>query len=217
MKNSSLNFNFKSLIDWKGLLLLVFILSITFFKCSNNENKGELIKIDKNYYKVIKKSTDSAYKKNKIVEYRSTKEIYTIITEFDTLIQLKDIDTSSILKDYFTKIISIDTLKLKDSLGYVAVTDTITKNRILSRKYFAEINQLEIHDTTWLSEPKRDKMYVGVSAGMVRNQLPATLGVNLLYQTKHDKLYGVGVGLQNMNGVSPYINASMYWKLKLKK
>ena len=216
MKNSSLNFNFKSFLDWKAILLIVVILLLVFFQCSKKPDRDTVV-IDKKLYTVVKRTSDSLYRTNKIIEYKTTNQFYTKIIETDTLIQFKDVDTAVILKDYFSKVVTIDTLKLNDSVGYVSITDTITKNRILSRKYFAEIKQLEIHDTVWLAEPMRDKVYFGVTAGVTRNQLPATLGVNMLYQTKNDKIYGIGAGIQNMKAISPYVNASLYWKIKLKK
>ena len=56
-----------------------------------------------------------------------------IVTEHDTI--PTDIDTLSILKDYYSKYFYTDTLDL-DSLGNIVINDTISKNQII----FREIN-----------------------------------------------------------------------------
>jgi hypothetical protein len=38
-----------------------------------------------------------------------------------------------------------------------------------------------------------------------------------MYQTPKNKIFGLGVGLQNGSTITPYVNGSVYWKIKLKK
>jgi translation initiation factor IF-1 len=216
MKNSSLNFNFKSLLDWRGVLLIIFVLFLAITQCNqNNIGEGDIVKIDNVKYQIKKKSVDTVYKPVEIIEHRSKEQIYTFIHNYDTI--PVDVDTAEILKDYFAKVVSIDTLQLKDSLGYVVVTDTVYKNRIDYRTYYGNINQKIIYDTTWLTPIPTPNLYFGITGGFTKNQLPNTIGVSMLYQTPKEKIYGLGVGLQNGNVVYPYINGSMYWKIKLKK
>lgn len=217
MPNSSLNINFKSLFDWKGVLLLIFMLVIFFMQCDNKkgEAKKDVVKIDGKKYNVVKRTQGISYNKSNLITYRTKDEIYTFIKDYDTILQ--DIDTSAILKDYFTKYVSIDTLRLQDSLGLVTITDTITQNRIWYRTYLASITQKEIHDTVWIDPVKTGNLYFGINGGFTKNQLPGSLGVNLMFQTPTDKMFGLGVGLQNGPTIAPYINGSIYWKIKLKK
>lgn len=217
MKNSSLNINFKSLLDWKGVLLLIFMLVIFFMQCDNKKNDGkkDVVKIDGKKYNVIKRAQGISYKKNNLVTYRTRDEIYTFIKDYDTI--LKDIDTAAILKDYFAKYVSIDTLKLQDSLGMITITDTITQNRIWYRTYLASISQKEIHDTIWIDPVKTSNLYFGINGGFTKNQLPGSLGISLILQTPTDRMFGLGVGLQNGPTIAPYVNGSVYWKIKLKK
>src|SRR6056300_104129 len=55
-----------------------------------------------------------------------------VVTEYDTI--PRDIDTVAILKDYYARYFYTDTLTL-DTLGYVVLNDTITKNSILNRSF----------------------------------------------------------------------------------
>jgi hypothetical protein len=216
MKNSSLNFNFKSLLDWRGVLLIIFVLFLAITQCNqNNIGEGDIVKIDNVKYQIKKKSVDTVYKPVEIIEHRSKEQIYTFIHNYDII--PVDVDTAEILKDYFAKVVSIDTLKLNDSLGYVVVTDTVYKNRIDYRTYYGNINQKIIYDTTWLTPIPTPNLYFGVTAGLTKNQLPNTIGVSMLYQTPKEKIYGLGVGLQNGSVLYPYINGSIYWKIKFKK
>ena len=49
------------------------------------------------------------------------------------------------------------------------------------------------------------------------------MGIGLLFKTKDEKIYKVGVGVSNTvidgtNGtLTPYIGGGVYWKIKLKK
>jgi hypothetical protein len=216
MPNSSLNINFKSLFDWKGILLIIFILFITFMQCNQkNDSSKDIITIDKKKYQIQKKSSKISIKQNSFVFHRSERDIYTYISDYDTI--YTDVDTNAILKDYFAKVVSIDTLKLNDSLGYITILDTISKNRIQYRTYFANVNQKEIHDTIWIDPIPKPNLYFGINGGFTKNQLPNTIGVSLLYQSPNNVMYGLGVGLQNGAIISPYINGTVYWKIKLKK
>lgn len=187
-------------------------------QCQQSDyNKSNTVVIDGERYKVNKKTTGTKYVPNRFTEHRSKEEIYTFIVEYDTAVQYENVDTAEILKDYFAKKVSIDTLELKDSLGYVTLTDTIKENRIWYRTYIANINQKEIHDTTWISPIPTGNLYFGLNGGFTKNQLPNTIGLSLMYQTPKDKIFGLGVGLQNGPTIAPYVNGSVYWKIKLKK
>lgn len=185
-------------------------------QCDNKKSdKNNVVKIDGKKYNIKKTTQGVKYNTNKFTTYRTKDEIYTFIKDYDTVIQ--DVDTVAILKDYFTKYVSIDTLQLQDSLGLVTITDTITQNRIWYRTYIASIIQKEIHDTVWIEPVKTSNLYFGINGGFTKNQLPGSLGVSLMFQTPTDRIFGLGVGLQNGPTIAPYINGSVYWKIKLKK
>ena len=80
-------------------------------------------------------------------------------------IKLVDVDTAALLKDYLAKVIYKDTLRLPDSLGIVALTDTITKNQILGRTFNAKVKERVINNTTIVKELPKTKVFYGVEGG----------------------------------------------------
>ncbi len=129
-----------------------------------------------------------------------------VVTEHDTI--PRDVDTMSILKDYYTKYHYTDTLKL-DTLGYLVLNDTITKNSILSRSFNTKI---QIPTTTITKEIYLNKreLYWGLGIQGRTDQLNY-LGGELMYRTKNKQVYGLGVGVNQ--DFQPIIGGRMYWKI----
>jgi hypothetical protein len=123
-----------------------------------------------------------------------------------------NVDTLEIIKAYFAKNVFKDTLRLPDSLGYVTVQDTISQNKIAARQYFASVKQRTIKETTIVKELPKTKIFWGVGAGFDKPDFIHHVDVNLLINTKCDRLYNIGAGV-DINKV-PFINASIYWKIK---
>lgn len=123
-------------------------------------------------------------------------------------------DTMAMLKDYFAKKIYSDTLKLKDSLGYISVLDTINQNSILYRTWNPHINKMVVSDTIYLSPVAKTQWYVG---GLIGAHKPNTTmaGVSLLIKNKKDQLYGVNAGYTS--NLNLFVQGTMLWKIKLKR
>ena len=119
-----------------------------------------------------------------------------------------DIDTLSILKDYYAKYFYTDTLSL-DSLGNIVINDTISRNSIL----FREIQPNVLIPTTTVTNTvyiNNREFYGGIGMKGRTNQLNY-LGGELLYKTKSKQVYGVGVGVNQ--DFQPVLGFSMYWKI----
>ena len=119
-----------------------------------------------------------------------------------------DIDTLSILKDYYAKYFYTDTLSL-DSLGNIVINDTISRNSIL----FREIQPNVLIPTTTVTNTvyiNNREFYVGVGLKGRTNQINY-LGGELLYKTKNKQVYGVGIGVNQ--DFQPVLGFSMHWKL----
>ena len=123
-------------------------------------------------------------------------------------------DTMAMLKDYFAKKIYSDTLKLNDSLGFIAVRDTINQNSILNRKWYTHINKMVISDTIYLSPAARTQWYIG---GLIGAHKPNTtmVGASILIKNKKDQLYGVNAGYTS--NLNLFVQGTMLWKIKLKR
>lgn len=126
-----------------------------------------------------------------------------------------DVDTLAILKDYFSKVVYQDTIKL-DTIGYLLVRDTISQNRIQNRKVI-ENYQIPIVTKTVTNNviiPAKTQLYIGFEvAGNKKNPINY-FGPNLTLKTKKDQLYSLGTGLST-EGINYKIGTS--WKIKLKK
>lgn len=208
-------------LDIKVILIIILGLVIVFMRTCDSNNKTkvptEKVKINGKTYEVIKYVRDTIYVPKYITIYKRGKDIY-----HDTTIYVKvpvDVDTAQILRDFYAKNVYNDTIKLEDSLGLVTINDTISQNKILGRNFNAKINQKEIHETLTVKEPPKRQMYVGLNTSVDNYVGLSTIGTSVIYKDKKDKMYQIGVGVNNhnMSKLSPYINGGVYWKLKLKK
>jgi hypothetical protein len=172
-------------------------------------------------YEVIKEIHDTTeVTKTKVVTKKGEDIVHETIKE----VQIPAIvDTQALLHDYFVKNIYKDTLRLPDSLGYVFLTDTITKNKILGRTFNANVKQRVINNTTIVKELPKTKVFYGVEGGFNKADVISHIGLGVLVNTKSDKIYNIGIGVANRttdgtNGkLSAYINGGVYWKIKLRK
>lgn len=129
-----------------------------------------------------------------------------VVTEHDTIPQ--DIDTMSILKDYYAKYHYTDTLTL-DTLGYLVLNDTISKNSVLSRSFTSDIS---IPTTTITKEIYLNKreFYWGIGVNGGTSQLDY-VGGEFMFKNKQRNMYGIGVGVNQ--DLQPTISGRMYWKI----
>lgn len=133
-----------------------------------------------------------------------------IITEFVEVTE--PIDTLAVLKDYYAKYFYSDVVEL-DSLGFITINDTVSRNKIMSRSVISSLNipTTTITHTKYLNYPE---FYYGVSLTGSRNGLNY-IGPEFLYKTKKKNIFGLGVGTdQDLNLL---ISAKMFWKFKKKK
>jgi len=118
------------------------------------------------------------------------------------------IDTISILKDYYAKYFYTDTIKV-DSLGFIVINDTVTRNLISKRDVQSNIfiPTTTITNTVYLY---KKEFFGGISVGAT-NQAVQNINGELLYINKKRNAYGFGIGL-NPN-FQPVYTARMYWKI----
>ena len=175
-----------------------------------NPLKPNIKYVDGKPYEVIKHEIDTIdIVKTKVIT-KESKDIYHDTTIF---VQVPmNVDTLEIIKMYFAKNVYKDTLRLPDSLGYVVLLDTISKNTIESRMFTASVKQRTIKETTIVKELPKTKIFWGVGMGFDKVNYINNVSANLLINTKCDKLYNVGLGV-DINK-TPFVNASIYWKIK---
>jgi hypothetical protein len=196
-------------------IIIAVLIAVIFLQrsCSTTTKDGkEILKIDGKKYEVLKREIDTVMVPVNHNVYKSGKDIYHDVPVY---IQIPlNADTAAILKEYFAMHVYKDTLQLKDSLGYVSVIDTITKNGLMGREWNAKVNKITINNTTYLKELPRTQLYLGGSLGIQKPSY-TSIGFNAILKTKNDHMYGIGIGTNSQ--LNTYIQGSMLWKISLKK
>jgi hypothetical protein len=194
------------------IAVLVIVVLLVFSKMTGVKNpfSPKIKYVAGKPYEVIKHEIDTVdIIKTKVIT-KQGKDIYHDTTIF---VQVPmNVDTLEIIKMYFAKNVYKDTLRLPDSLGYVVLLDTISKNTIESRMFTANVKQRTIKETTIVKELPKTKIFWGVGASFDKVNFVNNIQVNLLLNTKCDKLYNIGAGV-DINK-TPFVNASIYWKIK---
>ena len=214
----------KKLLNLKNITIavLVVIVLLEYFN-PGGKMPGRTVRIDGKKYEVIKHDIDTfEVVKTKVVTKKGADIYHETIVEKEVVIPAI-VDTAALLKDFFAKNVYKDTLRLPDSLGMVAVTDTITQNKILGRTFNASVKQREIKETLIVKELPKTQVYYGFNGGFNKADVVSNVGAGVIVKTKKDKIYQLGAGVANRtvdgtNGsLSPYVGAGVYWKIKFKK
>jgi hypothetical protein len=214
----------KNLLNFKNIaiaVLIIFVL-LEWFN-PGGVMPGKKVFIAGKAYEVIKHEIDTIdIVKTKVVTKKGEDIYHETIVEKEVIIPAV-IDTMALLKDYYSKVLYKDTLVLPDSLGIVALNDTISQNKILGRTFNASVKQRTIKETTIVKELPKTKLFYGLEGGFNKADFVSSVGAGVLINTKKDKIYQLGLGVTNQTtdgtngGFTPYIRGGVYWKLKLKK
>ena len=214
----------KKLLNFKNIViaaLIIFVL-LEWFN-PGGVMPGKKVFIAGKAYEVIKHEIDTVdIVKTKVVTKKGEDIYHETIVEKQVVIPAV-IDTMALLKDYYSKVLYKDTLILPDSLGIVALNDTISQNKILGRTFNASVKQRTIKETTIVKELPKTKLFYGLEGGFNKADFVSSVGAGVLINTKKDKIYQLGLGVTNQTtdgtngGFTPYVRGGVYWKLKLKK
>ena len=198
-------------------ILIVILLIIILFKTCKNNNDTSLPTVIKTKDTVWVYSDSTIYNKPELIK--------TIPFPVDkhTIEYIPDTNYSRLVKQYTELIdkflaynIHRDSIRI-DSIGYVRVTDTVSKNMIIGRstKYNLKYPTVTIKETITIPEKKRGQMYIGLGAYGYQKELVNGLNAGLFYKNKRDFMFGSNVGLQK-DGTVVY-GIQSYWKIKIKK
>ena len=193
--------NFQSLIII-GLIIVIFLLR----ECKGDKKSSPtepvtIVKVETKYDTIVKEIVSYVPKYRTEVKWK-TKIVH------DTIIEQAPIDTLAILKDYFKVYAYTDTIKA-DSVTFV-INDTITENKILNRG----IEYTLVYPTTTITkerEVNKRELYIGFGLGGDKQQL-SYVGSELLLRNKKERIYGVGLGINN--NFEPILMFKMSWKVK---
>jgi hypothetical protein len=180
-------------IDIKTIIIFILgfiILGMNLF--TSNDGDKKIIKVNGRKYQVVKTIVDTQYVNTTKIVYKQGKTIY---KEKPVYVNVPgDVDTSEILKDYYSKVFYSDTLKLDENLGTITVKDTIYKNSIYNRQWTANVNKISIKQTDIVEELPKNQLLIG-GTGVVLNINNAYIGPSLMLKTKKDTYINVSVGV----------------------
>ena len=131
-------------------------------------------------------------------------------------------DTNAIVEQYLnSKNVFTNTYKFIGGQGSITITDTISKNKILGRKYITKITPRT--DTLRLPAIFKREVFVGIDTRFDKPNFIQLLGLGVIYKTKENMIYKIDLGVENRvtdgtNGkFTPYIGGGVYWKVLPKK
>lgn len=200
------------------IIILVLIGVIVIQQCtSGGDDDKSLIKVDGKNYELLKHKIDTVVIDRFKTKYIKGEDIYheTIVEKekrVEVPVYLKG-DTIRIIQEYNKKVLYKDKLVLDNDLGIIELTDTISMNKIIGRKWSAQIKERTVTDTKIVKELPKNQVYAGIS-GVVGNQ-NVLVGPQISLKTKKDNIYGLNVYVDN--NLNKYIGVNLAWKIKLKK
>lgn len=202
----------KKIFDIRHFIILVLVGVIFFLKGDNKPIIKEVVR---------EISGETVHDTIPVTEYLQGEDIYHDTTIYvPTLVQ---VDTAEILKDFYVKSINLDTIVLNNNQGFIYLVDSISKNNIISRQWSATIKPKIVREPAPEPPIVRNQIYLGLNGAWSQNDWVNSLGTSVLFKTKNDKIFQVGVGVANRTvdgysgGFTPFINGGVYWKVKLKK
>ena len=191
-------------------IIIVVLIGFLVFKgngCGGNVPKADTVVIHDTSWKVHDSLIVKKIKLTKTIHDTLPPE-YVADTNYPKLKSQYD----ELVRAFLAKNIYTDTLKL-DTLGYIAVADTVQKNELLSRSYSYKykIPTVTVTKTITKWTPAKGALYVGGGvSGEKTNGINSVRG-GLLYKTKKNTMFGVHVGAANNQLV---YGVDAYWKLK---
>lgn len=177
-------------IDFKILLiiLLAVVISLNFYRMKTADP-----------HQIIEQRCDTIVLVDTII--RDGETIYRDSIKPQFIFFTKNIDTIKVVNDYFKQFIYYDTLKMKT--GYVAITDTITNNKLKTRKYEYSINAIQPQ------EEKKLKLYYGFDSNLGGSTF--SLAPAVVLKPSSNILYKINVGIISNTKLQPYVGFGCYY------
>jgi hypothetical protein len=179
----------KNVLKLVAALGAAFLLFRTGKSCNQVSNpKGDTAKVVRDTVLIIEKH-DSTYRPQIVnITNPVTYKPYLVT---DTLWGSEPTDTAAILAKYYQKVFYSDTQKL--SRGKIIISDTVSRNRIESRRLQTFNTDTTITNTITLTQPKRLVVYIGGSV-IGNQQHPLYLaGPDLSIKWRDDKIVTLGM------------------------
>jgi hypothetical protein len=190
------------------VVALLFVVAVQHGGCSNPNLKADTVTLHDTAWTI---HDSLIVKKLKIKEtiHDTLPAEYIADTNYPKLKAQYD----ALVVSYLAKNIYADTVKL-DTLGYVAVADTVHKNELQNRsyKYNYKIPTITVTNTITKQAPPKGALFIGGGITNTKQLELQTIQGGVLYKTKKDKIFGLHIGINNNSQV--IYGVSSYWKIK---
>ena len=145
---------------------------------------------------------DTIYTTKQSIKYKKGNDIpFYIIDSVHTEVH----DTIRIINDY-NKIYAYNDTILMDSNTFY-IQDTITQNKIIGRKFEANLKEKTIYITKTIEPKVKNALYLGFMGEIREDKQLEGIGIGMMYRVKNKALIGF-----NYNSNKRY-SASIYFKL----
>ncbi len=222
-------------LDIKTIIIVGLIIFLLLRGCGDTSNgTKEIVKVDGKKYELVDKTIDTVFVEKRVEVPKYVPKYVDRVVEKVVKIPV-DVDSLQIIKDYFSKFVTTDTLSLtyefapeitidsigtkpNPTLGFGVVTDTITQNKVISRNVVWNFEVPTIYNTTIVKDLPKTQVYYGFNIAGNKQDIFSTASGGLILKTKTDKLYQLNLGVQtNGDGVVPFIGGGIFWKINLNK
>ncbi len=206
----------KKILDVRHFIILALLIVIVVLLKSDNAVKPR---------EIVREIPSEPIHDTVPIEIEVPYEIQGDVVYRDTVIYvptLVNVDTAAILQNYLVTNSFIDTIKLNNNQGFVYLNQTVSENKITSRKWTATIKPKIVREPAPEPPPIRNQVFFGVNGALSKEDYVNSLGMGVILKTKKDHLYQIGTGVANrtVDGVTgefrPYISGGVYWKIKIK-
>ena len=104
------------------------------------------------------------------------------------------LDTIAILQQYYPKNVHKETITLEDGVGNIQITDTISHNRLVSRKWVADVKPQIKEKVVEIYRPKTVQWYMGPHITTNFTQPFQSFGLSIVRKSLNDNLIQFQVG-----------------------
>ena len=127
------------------------------------------------------------------------------------------LDTVAILQQYYPKNVHREVLTLEEGVGNVVITDTISHNRLVSRRWIADIKPKVKERIVEVYRPKTVQWYIGPNFTSNVQQPFLSFGASILRKSLSDNIFQISIGTTVHEGIAsptPYFGFGGYIKIK---
>lgn len=194
-------------------IILVLVLYVAFSKngCSPKHQKSDTVTVHDTTWSVHDTTIYKTLKGKVLHDTIATPPEYIADTNYPKLLA----QYNDLLSKYMALVEFRDTIRL-DTLGYVAITDTVNQNNIKGRSVRSNYKIPTITNTITINnyQKPKAKLFFGGGIDLSPSLAPVGAHAGLLLNTKKDQLIGLQVGTGANGGTN--FGFSSYWKIKLK-